>query len=146
MQRAVLMRNAGLAPMLERVYGALGLPVIARWDIGAYRIIQSSASAGADGRLTVNARFANDAAFAQPFPILRVTLENRWGQALERRDFDAGAYLSGGTDGRRMRPDERIDAMVALPSPGDEAVGFSVDLCLDANGRDYMCLSDRPGR
>jgi len=145
-QRAVLMRSNTWAPVLEDVYGALGMPLRASWDISAFRILDSSASAADGGSLTVNARFANAASFPQPLPTLRVTLQNRWGQALNHRDFEPQAYLSTGATDRHMRSNEQVTAVVTLPAAGDEAVGFSVDLCLDGSGDGLKCLSESTGQ
>jgi hypothetical protein len=141
-QRGVLMRNAALAPTLTSVYRVFGLEVQPDWDVSAFDIIDSSArSEGND--LVVEAAFANTADFAQPYPVLRVTLENRWGQAIGQEDFLPRNYLRAYAAGRLMGAAERARAEVTLRSPGAAAEGFSIDVCLESPGGRLQCLSDR---
>lgn len=142
-QRGVLMRNASLAPALEKAYGVLGIPIQPQWDITAFDILDSAARSTGDD-LVVMATFVNDAEFAQPYPVLRVTLENRWGQAIGQEDFTPRNYLRSFIAGRRMDAGERARAEVILRSPGSAAEGFSVDVCLESPNRALQCLSDRP--
>jgi len=136
------MRNAALAPTLTSVYRVFGLEVQPDWDVSAFDIIDSSArSEGND--LVVEAAFANTADFAQPYPVLRVTLENRWGQAIGQEDFLPRNYLRAYAAGRLMGAAERARAEVTLRSPGAAAEGFSIDVCLESPGGRLQCLSDR---
>jgi hypothetical protein len=141
-QRGVLMRNAALAPTLTSAYRVFGLQVQPDWDVSAFDIIDSSARS--DGNdLVVEAAFANTADFAQPYPVLRVTLENRWGQAIGQEDFLPRNYLRAYAAGRLMDAAERARAEVTLRSPGAAAEGFSIDVCLESPGGRLQCLSDR---
>ncbi|MGB5621538.1 MAG: DUF3426 domain-containing protein, partial [Gammaproteobacteria bacterium] len=142
-QRGVLMRNASIAPMLEKAYGVFGITVQPAWDIRAFDILDSSARSS-DDDLIVMASFGNKAEFAQPYPVLRVTLENRWGQAIGQEDFSPRNYLRGYRAGRKMDAGERARAEVMLRSPGTAAEGFSVDLCLESANGALRCLADRP--
>lgn len=141
-QRGVLMRNPSLAPTLTSAYQVLELEVQPDWEISAFDIVDSSArSEGND--LVVEAAFTNTAEFAQPYPVLRVTLENRWGQAIGQEDFLPRNYLRAYSAGRLMGAAERARAEVTLRSPGTAAEGFSVDVCLESPGGRLQCLSDR---
>jgi len=142
-QHGVLMRNASIAPVLERAYGIIGITVQPTWDIAAFDILDSSARSS-DNDLIVMASFINRAEFAQPYPVLRVTLENRWGQAIGQEDFSPRNYLRGYAAGRNMGAGERARAEVILRSPGAAAEGFSVDLCLESANGSFRCLADRP--
>jgi len=142
-QHGVLMRNASIAPVLERAYGIIGVTVQPTWDIAAFDIFDSSARSS-DNDLIVMASFTNRAEFAQPYPVLRVTLENRWGQAIGQEDFSPRNYLRGYVAGRNMGAGERARAEVILRSPGAAAEGFSVDLCLESVNGSFSCLADRP--
>lgn len=142
-QRGALMRNPTLAPVLEQAYGILGMKVQAQWDITAFDILDSAARSTGDD-LVVMATFINRADFAQPYPVLRVTLENRWGQAIGQEDFTPRNYLRAFSAGRMMNAGERARAEVVLRSPGSAAEGFSVDVCLASASGSLQCLSDRP--
>ncbi len=141
-QRGVLMRNPALAPTLNSAYAIFGMDLQPAWEVSAFDILDSSARSE-NNDLIVEAAFANTAEFAQPYPVLRVTLENRWGQAIGQEDFLPRNYLRAYAAGRLMSSGERARAEVTLRSPGTAAEGFSVDVCLESPGGRLQCLSDR---
>src|SRR5882672_7337213 len=91
--RQELSRRADLGPYLTRLYSLLGVPLEPRWDLSAYAIKQwgvvsdPSLNAGSTGTLRVRASIANHADFPQPYPLLRLTLEDRFGAEVGTREF-----------------------------------------------------------
>jgi hypothetical protein len=82
------------------------------------------------GRLRLRASLLNRASFAQPYPVLRVTLHDRFGNAVGSRDIGARDYLPGAAPDHRLLPaGQRIDAEIGLVDPGNDAVGYEIDLC-----------------
>ena len=71
------------------------MPIANAWDLNAFEIRQwgSSAHAAAKGQLNVRASLTNRAGFAQPLPLLRLEIEDRFGDAVAIRDFEPGEYL-----------------------------------------------------
>ncbi|MEM7196228.1 MAG: DUF3426 domain-containing protein [Pseudomonadota bacterium] len=79
------------------------------------------------GALRVSVRLVNEAAFAQPYPDLQLTLTDRVGRVVGRRTFSPEAYL----------PDDQVNSLSAgqlgtiwfdLANPHEKAVGFVVDI------------------
>ncbi|MEJ2514930.1 MAG: DUF3426 domain-containing protein [Gammaproteobacteria bacterium] len=142
--RGRLLRHPAGQAILAPMYSALGISAAPLWSVGELRILRSAAVADPDkpSSLRVTAEFRNAASFAQPYPVLRVTLEDRWGQEVSVRDFPAAAYDDGHVSGRLMRPGERVQASVVLADPEARADGFRVDLCLPGPAADLVCATE----
>jgi predicted Zn finger-like uncharacterized protein len=136
--RSVLAEVGWLQAPLAAVYAAIGMPLTPRWDVTAYEVHQLGAVAGEDspGALTVRASIKNTASRAQPLPLLRVIVQDRFGNRVAARDVPPRAYLPGrNSEHRELAAGQRVDAQVALLDPGPGAVGFEIDACLaDAAG------------
>jgi hypothetical protein len=115
------------------------------WDVGRFRILESSAELDAGGDLQVQLSFMNEGEFAQPYPVLRIILEDRWGDEIGSRDIQPSDYVSAYAGGRRFAPSERATGRATVIRPGLEAVGFRLDLCLPSTTDPGMdCLSEQP--
>jgi predicted Zn finger-like uncharacterized protein len=134
---------------LTALYSSLGVQLAPHWDLRAYDVRQLGASVdpAAGGLITVRASIKNAASQAQPLPLLRVTLQDRFGNRIAARDvaprfylphaMPAASFLSGG---------QRIDAEMAFVDPGANAVGFEIDACLPASGGGVACANDAGAR
>ena len=140
--RSELMRSPAMASLLGGIYSAIGVTAMPAWEPRQFVIQESSAEADSQGRLVVTASFSNEADFAQPYPILRVTLENRWGQSVSEQDFAPSAYLPNFIDGRLLGAGDRTDAVVSMQVPDREAVGFNLNLCLELDRAAFVCAVD----
>jgi len=75
--------------------------------------------------LLVNATLVNEAAFAQPFPVLELTLFNQAGHPLGVRRFEPGEYLDASIPvASGMKPHQQIYVALEIASFGDAAVSF----------------------
>lgn len=132
---------------LTALYGALGVPLAPRWDLHAYDVRQLGATVGQGaGAITVRASIHNAGPKAQPLPLLRVTLQDRFGNRLASRDVQPRDYLPPGIPpGSLLAKDQRIDAELAFVDPGSSAVGFELDACLPVAGG-VACANDASAR
>lgn len=131
--RQDLVRHPRIGRVMTRIYGALGVPLAQAWDLTAYEIQQWGATSdpAIPGTLRVRATIGNVAGFAQPYPVLRFVLEDRWGDAVGSRDFAPQEYLDPGTPvDRLLSPNQRATVDVAIIDPGQDAVGFRWSICL----------------
>jgi len=87
----------------------------------------------------------NTSAQLQPYPLLRVTLANRFGTHVGARDFEPAEYL-GRPTARLMTPGERADANLDIQDPGKDAEGFEIDVCLRGAGQTISCAADAATR
>jgi predicted Zn finger-like uncharacterized protein len=135
-QRDALVQSPAVGPAVAGIYAFLGLAVLAPTDLSAYELRQWGAASDPNeaNRLMLRASIVNRAAYAQPFPLLRLTLQDRFGGTLEQGDIGPADYLPGAGGDGLLGPGERADALIRIVDPGSEAVGFELDICLPANG------------
>jgi hypothetical protein len=140
-----LAANATLNGPLTSIYAVLGIPIVPRWDLSAYEVRQLGASTTADapGQITVRASVKNSAHQAQPLPLLRVTLQDRFGNRIASRDVSPQSYLPRAIPrSSLLSAGQRIDAEMTFVDPGSNAVGFEIDACLPAPGGGIACAND----
>jgi hypothetical protein len=128
---------------LRAVYAAMGAPLPAPLNLSVYQLRQWGVTGdpGADGTLRVRASILNAAASLQPYPELRVSLADRFGNRIGSRDFEPTEYLSR-PPARLMAPGERADATLEIQDPGKDAEGFELDVCLRSPEQRVMCAND----
>jgi len=134
---------------LTALYASLGVPLAPHWDLRAYEVRQLGASVepASAGLITVRASVKNAAAQPQPLPVLRVTLQDRFGNRIAARDVAPPLYLPHATPGPAfLSAGQRIDAEMGFVDPGANAVGFEIDACLPASGGEVTCANDAIAR
>jgi predicted Zn finger-like uncharacterized protein len=133
---------------ITAVYRALGVQLTPHWDLHAYDVRQLGASvdAASAGQIMVRASVKNGASQAQPMPLLRVTLQDRFGNRIAARDVAPGNYLPRATATTFLPAGQRIDAEMAFVDPGANAVGFEIDACLPAPAGGIACANDPVSR
>ena len=132
-------RGAAVGPALREVYSSLGMPLPPNWNLAAFELRQWGANESAPssaGAMTVRASLKNGAAFAQPMPLLRLELEDRFGGTVARRDFQPAEYLKVPAQASRLLPaGASTEAELEIVGTTSEAVGYRLDVCLrDENG------------
>jgi len=132
-----------MGAVVRALYGMLGAPLPAPANLAAYELRQWGVTGepDANGALRVRASILNTAAQLQPYPLLRVTLADRFGKNIGTRDFEPGEYLGRPTV-KLLAPGERVDATVAILDPGKNAEGFEIDVCLRGVDRRVSCAND----
>jgi hypothetical protein len=133
---------------ITALYSALGVQLTPHWDLHAYDVRQLGASvdAASAGQIMVRASVKNGASQAQPMPLLRVTLQDRFGNRIAARDVAPGNYLPRATATTFLPAGQRIDAEMAFVDPGANAVGFEIDACLPAPAGGIACANDPVSR
>jgi len=128
---------------VRALYGALGAPLPAPANLSAYQLRQWGVTGDPDanGVLRVRASILNTAAQLQPYPLLRVTLADRFGKRIGTRDFEPSEYL-GKPIARLLTPGERVDATLEILDPGKNAEGFEIDVCLRSVDKRISCAND----
>ena len=134
-QRDQLIQKPGLGPMIAEAYVLFGLPLAVATDLSAYELHQWGAASDPNetDRLLLRASIVNRASYAQPYPLLRLALQDRFGATLGVRDIEPRDYLPGSGTPGLLGPGQRADAEIRIVDPGKEAVGFEMDICVPAN-------------
>ncbi len=143
--RQDLVLNQTVGPAVSKVYGWFGVRLAPRWDLTAYSVKQLGADAiGGEGtQLRVRLSVQNESDRVQPLPLVRLTLKDRFDNAVATRDLEPAEYLPRAVaDQRLLEPDQRIDAEVRVVDPGRAAVGFEIDACLSTGDGSVGCAND----
>lgn len=145
--RAELARHPSIGPQLGKLYAAIGQPLAPQWQLQAYSIKQWGIVSDPQepNTLRVRASVTNGASFAQPYPLLHLSLEDRFGGKVGTRDFKPEEYLSSQPLATRLLgAGEAANIDLAIVDPGQEAVGFQFDTCLQLADHDLQCTHDLP--
>ncbi len=140
--RQELVRHPQLGPVLREAYARLGLPLFPNWDLAAFELRQWGNASGSDasGRMSIRASLTNRAAFAQPHPILRLQLEDRFGESIAVRDFEPAEYLKNPAEAtRQLAPGASTEADLEIIDPAQQAVGYRLDVCLRESAALLRC-------
>ena len=144
-RRDELLRKPAIGPLLAEVYSLLGIPLSSPTDLSAYELRQWGAASDAmqSGRLLLRASIVNRANYAQPYPLLRLALQDRFGTTVGVRDIEPADYLPGAGTATLLEPGQRADAEIRIVDPGKDAVGFEMDVCLSVTGG-VRCANEAP--
>jgi hypothetical protein len=140
-----LATKASLNRPLTRFYAAIGVPLVPRWNPASYEVRQLGAFSGAgeNGNLTVRASLKNDADQPLPLPLLRITVQDRYGNRIATRDVPPSGYVPGALPAdAHLGVGQRIDAEMSFKDPGRDAVGFEIDACLPTPEGGIACAND----
>lgn len=144
--RLQLARDVTVGPALRLVYERVGQPLPANWNLGAFELRQwgtNDAAPTRAGAMTVRASIRNGADFAQPMPLLRLELEDRFGGTVARRDFTAREYLKDPAQASRLlAAGTATEAELAVVEVPADAVGYRLDVCLGEDGQGVRCAQD----
>jgi hypothetical protein len=85
---------------------------------------------------------ANHAPRAQPMPLLRLTLLDRYGKRIAARELTPQEYVPRGQAPRGfLDRDQRIDSEITVRDPGSDSASFELDVCLTLQGQ-VRCAGD----
>jgi len=130
---------------LGRTYAALAMPLDPHWNLAAYDVRQQGAVADPSDSQVIRVRLslANHADRAQPLPLLRVTLLDRYGKRVASSDLTPSQYWPTGVPPREfLGHDERVDSEIAIRDPGAASASFELDVCLRARTGALHCAGD----
>ena len=127
------------------IYRALGKPVTPDWDIKGWQFEATNGSVDErEELLTIYSRIANKSSQSLPYPLVHVSLTDRWEEIIGSRVLEPNEYLAGGLDPRKPVPfGENFTAVITIASPSAEATGFKLNVCYRvAQGRVRCATGD----
>jgi predicted Zn finger-like uncharacterized protein len=146
--RSELARHPRFGAPLMSIYQAFGLQLTPDWNLHAYGVKQWGVvmDPSSPGTLIVRASITNGATFAQPYPLLKLVLEDRWGDQVRAREFEPAEYLDAGVAANRLLgAGQQTNATVSIVDPGPDAEGFRFDICLRGK-TGPVCAAEVPAR
>ena len=126
------------------MYRAIGKPLSPKWDITGWRFEATKGSTDqSDENLTIYSRIGNKSEKPLPYPILAISLTDRFEETVGNRILDPADYLSEDLDPRKLvQPDNTFDAVVTIESPAATTTGFKLNVCYRESGGQLRCAID----
>lgn len=161
--RAELATIPALNGIIAPIYRTLGAPITPDWDVTGWRfeVTRGSTNRAAlagdlagDGRavdldapvddepevLTIYSRIGNQADKALPYPLVSVSLTDRFDEIIGSKVMSPNEYLTGDFDPRRfVPPGETFNAVITIESPDAAATGFKLNVCYRESGGRLRC-------
>ncbi len=129
-----------------QIYRAIGQPVQPAWDITAWRIEASKDTIAADAgieNLTVYSRIGNTSDRAMPYPLISISLTDRYLEPVGSQILDPANYLPSDLDPRKhVEPGNTFNAIMSVQSPSLEATGYKLDVCYRLSDGRLRCAID----
>jgi hypothetical protein len=135
-------------PVFDRTVGAvyrlLGEPVVPGWNVREWRFEATSGSTDdTDEVLTISSRIANGSTKPLPYPLLHVSLTDRFEEIIGSKVLEPAEYLAGNTDpATRVKPGDKFTAVVRVEAPAPEATGFKLNVCYPETGDRLRCATE----
>jgi predicted Zn finger-like uncharacterized protein len=119
--------NATVAP----VYRMLGSPITPDWDIKGWQFEATNGSVDEEETtLTIVSRIVNRSDQALPYPLVHVSLTNRFEDIMGSRILEPAEYLAGdGDPSHPVSPGENFNAVITVEDPSVDATGFKLNVC-----------------
>ena len=143
-QRFTLLEQDRAGPWLAKAYELLDMNPEPPRDPGALKVSRTEVSSHPDHprALHLTAVLENTSSRVQPWPQLRVDLQDRWGETVGARYFVPAEYLRDSRElSSRLPANARLAIELAILDPGSDAVGFQVDACYESD-RGHICSGD----
>ena len=129
--------NSAIAP----VYRMLGQPLSPQWNISGWRFEATKGDTDETGELlTIYSRVGNNSAGGLPYPLVHVSLTDRFEDIIGSAILEPADYLPENADPRKpVPPGSSFNAVIAIASPSPEATGFKLNVCYRLAGGQLRC-------
>ena len=119
---------AYMRPILEAGCAVFRCKVPPQVDLTALKAVQRNAYSHptVDNALVLTMGIRNDAEFEQSLPVLAISLSDRNGRTVAKRDFMPKDYLDGWKPDDTIVSGKRLDVTLEVKDPGNRATGFEL--------------------
>jgi len=126
------------------IYRMLGKPVTPAWNITGWRFEATKGSTDeSDEVLTIYSRIGNKSGEALPYPLINVSLTDRFEDIIGSKVLEPGDYLAESLDTRQpVPPGETFSAVISIEAPDANATGFKLNVCYRQPGGRLRCAID----
>lgn len=130
--------------ILGPVYRALGKPVTPQWNIKGWQFESTSGSTDEnEAVLTVFSRIRNASDKPLPYPLVHLSLTDRWEEIIGSKVLGPSEYLAGDLDPRQsVAPGDAFTAVIAIEAPSPEATGFQLYACYRTSPGHMRCATE----
>jgi predicted Zn finger-like uncharacterized protein len=129
---------------LGQLYRAIGQPVQPAWNITGWRFETTQGSTAGDNEdLTVYSRLGNTSAGPLPYPLIGISLTDRFEESIGSSVLDPAEYLQSDIDPRKLvEPGDTFDAVITIKSASRDATGFKLNVCYQLSNGQLRCAID----
>ena len=93
--------------------------------------------------MTVYSRLGNNSDGPLPYPLIGISLTDRFEESIGSRVLDPAEYLAGDLDPRKLvEPGDTFNAVITIKSASGEAAGFKLNVCYRSNDGRLRCAID----
>ena len=119
--------NSAVGP----VYRMLGMPLTPTWNISGWRFEATKGSTDeSDQLLTIYSRVGNNSEEPLPYPLVHLSLTDRFEDIIGSTVLEPSEYLPENADPRRLvPPSNTFNAVISIDAPSAEATGFKLNVC-----------------
>ncbi|MDJ0916757.1 MAG: DUF3426 domain-containing protein [Woeseiaceae bacterium] len=143
--RESLATNATFASILNPVYDSMGMPITPNWDVSGWDIARTQgATDEQDQLLTIFSEIRNTSETALPYPVVTLSLTDRYQDSIGALILEPGDYLATGKNADGLvPPGGKFEAVIPINEPSAEAVGYTINACYRTPSSDLRCaISD----
>lgn len=128
-QRAAFAQVPALRPVLTQMCAVADCTLPSRRAVDRIEVVRRHVYShpNEDNALLIDVTLVNQADFAQPFPVLTVTLGDRNGEPVSRRHLEPNEYDPDLAANARMAPGSPKNIVVEVRDPGPQARTFNLD-------------------
>lgn len=136
------------------IYRALGQPLQPEWNIAGWvfeasRHIDNSVTSDdaavetEDAPLTIYSRVGNQSDEPLPYPLIGISLKDRFEETIGSHLLTPADYLSEGLDPRKpVQPGASFEAVIEIDTPAASATGFKLTACYRQPDDKLRCAID----
>ena len=139
--RDALATNATVASVLNPVYDMLGVSITPDWDVSGWDIARTQgATDEQDQLLTIFSEIRNTSDTALPYPIVTLSLTDRYQDPIGALILEPADYLADGINtAGKVPPGGRFEAVIPIDEPSPEAIGYTINACYRTSSSDLRC-------
>lgn len=125
-------------------YRWFGDPLVPAWDVRGWRFESTSGSTeGNDEILTIRSRISNQTSGSLPYPLLHISLTDRYEEIIGSKVLLPAEYLSEGTNaGQPVDAGDGFAAVITVASLAQEATGFKLNICYRDSPERLRCATE----
>jgi len=125
------------------LYRLLGTPVTPEWDVKGWRFEATNGNIAEDeGVLTIFSRIGNNSLLPLPYPLVHVSLTDRWEEIIGSRVLMPNEYLGGDIDpSEPVNPGDNFTAVITIDEPSTDATGFKLNVCYRVSPGRVRCAT-----
>jgi len=129
---------------LGPVYRILGQPVTPEWDVTGWQFQATNGATDENEKvLTIFSRIVNRAGQPLPYPLVHVSLTDRWEEIIGSRVLEPNEYLAGDLDpSRPVAAGDSFTAVITIEDPSADATGFKLNVCYRISPGRVRCATE----